>query len=123
MSNPIYYDDDDDEESSTPLRDIIIFKLPSSIAITLVLSTEEPVDFLIMEDEHFDTILATKSKEVIKSSVEDLVQSQIFSYFNNDCTSSDDDSFEDIDYVKASPPDSKPVRLEEVKDKILREKL
>nr|GFA21386.1 hypothetical protein [Tanacetum cinerariifolium] len=31
---PIYYDDDDDEESSTPLRDIIIYELPSCIAIT-----------------------------------------------------------------------------------------
>nr|GFC87105.1 hypothetical protein [Tanacetum cinerariifolium] len=39
------------------------------------------------------------------------------------CTSSDDDSFEDIDYVEASPPDSEPVSLEEVKDDILRVKL
>ncbi|GJW49314.1 hypothetical protein Tco_0090665 [Tanacetum coccineum] len=38
-----------------------------------VLSTEEPVDSLIMEDEHLDTILATESDEVIKSSVENLV--------------------------------------------------
>nr|GEV65252.1 hypothetical protein [Tanacetum cinerariifolium] len=69
----IYYNDDDDEESSTPLRDIIIFELSSCIAITPVLSTEEPVDSLIMEEEHLDTIPATKSDEVIKSSVEDLV--------------------------------------------------
>ncbi|GJY32519.1 hypothetical protein Tco_0416988 [Tanacetum coccineum] len=40
-----------------------------------------------------------------------------------DDTSSDDDSFEDIDYVEASPPDSELVSLEEVKDDILREKL
>ncbi|GKA34521.1 hypothetical protein Tco_0720950 [Tanacetum coccineum] len=33
-----------------------------------------------------------------------------------DDTSSDGDSFEDIDYVEASPPDSKLVSLEEVKD-------
>ncbi|GKB68395.1 hypothetical protein Tco_0929807 [Tanacetum coccineum] len=33
-----------------------------------------------------------------------------------DDTSSDDDSFEDIDYVEASPPDSELVSLEEVKD-------
>nr|GFA88320.1 hypothetical protein [Tanacetum cinerariifolium] len=63
----IYYDDDDDEKSSTPLRDIIISELPSCIAITPVLSTEEPVDSLIMEDEHLDTILTTESDEVIKS--------------------------------------------------------
>ncbi|GJW42950.1 hypothetical protein Tco_0071749, partial [Tanacetum coccineum] len=61
---PIYYDDDNDEESSIPLRDIIISVLPPCIAITPVLSTVEPVDSLIMKDEHLDTILATKSDEV-----------------------------------------------------------
>nr|GFA31058.1 hypothetical protein [Tanacetum cinerariifolium] len=40
---------------------------------TPVLSTEEPDNSLSMGDEHLDTILATKSNEVIKSSVEDLV--------------------------------------------------
>nr|GEX28826.1 hypothetical protein [Tanacetum cinerariifolium] len=50
--------DDDDDYNST---------------ITLVLSTEEPVDSLSMGDEHLDTIPATESDEVIKSSVEDLV--------------------------------------------------
>ncbi|GJT98207.1 hypothetical protein Tco_1093725 [Tanacetum coccineum] len=38
---------------------------------------------------------------------------EIFSDFNNDCTSSDDDSFEDTDYIEASPPDSELVSLEE----------
>ncbi|GJX41838.1 hypothetical protein Tco_0256828 [Tanacetum coccineum] len=56
----IYYDDDDDEDYT--------------IAITPVLSTEDPVDSLIMEDEHLDTIPVTESDEVIKSSVENLVQ-------------------------------------------------
>nr|GEX75398.1 hypothetical protein [Tanacetum cinerariifolium] len=147
---PYYYDEDDDEESSTPLTYIIISELPPCITITPVLSTEELVDSLIMEDEHLETISATKSEEVIKSSVEDLVpipsesegvsydtcyvpfcdnsppldflndHFEIFFDFNADCTSSDDDSFEDIDYVEASPPDSEPVSLEEVKDEILR---
>ncbi|GKG41721.1 hypothetical protein Tco_0473472 [Tanacetum coccineum] len=49
---PICYDDDEDY----------------TIAITPVLSTEEPVDSLIMEDEHLDAIPATESDEVIKSS-------------------------------------------------------
>nr|GEX54122.1 hypothetical protein [Tanacetum cinerariifolium] len=150
---PIYYDDDDDEESSIPLRDSIIFELPSCIAITPVLSTEEPFNTLIMEDEHLDIIPATKSDEVIKSSVKDLVpvlsesegifddtcdvpfcdnsppldvlsdHFEIFSDFNDDCTSSDDDSFEDIDYDEASPTDSEPFSLEEVKDEILCVKL
>ncbi|GJS78223.1 hypothetical protein Tco_0728104 [Tanacetum coccineum] len=56
----VYYDDDDDEDYT--------------IAITPVLLTKEPVDSLIMEDEHLDTIPATESDKVIKSSVENLVQ-------------------------------------------------
>nr|GEZ76595.1 hypothetical protein [Tanacetum cinerariifolium] len=44
-----------------------------TIAITLVLSTEESDNSLSMRDEHLDTIPATKSDKVIKSSVEDLV--------------------------------------------------
>ncbi|GKD63626.1 hypothetical protein Tco_1305734 [Tanacetum coccineum] len=48
---------------------------------------------------------------------------EIFFDFNDDCTSSDDDSFENIDYVEASPLDYELVSLEEVKDDILREKL
>nr|GFC68608.1 hypothetical protein [Tanacetum cinerariifolium] len=42
-------------------------------AITSVLSTEETENSLSMGDEHLDTIPATESDEVIKSSVEDLV--------------------------------------------------
>ncbi|GJW57752.1 hypothetical protein Tco_0104483 [Tanacetum coccineum] len=154
---PICYDDDEDD----------------TIAVTPVLLTEEPVDSLIMEDEHLDTILATESDEVIKSSVENLVpipsesegipdsvcdvplcnnptpleafkeHSEIVVDFNDDSTSSDDDSpyGEDIDYVDASPPDAEIVSSEVVeivipevggidtdilltiKDDILREKL
>ncbi|GKG53403.1 hypothetical protein Tco_0552671, partial [Tanacetum coccineum] len=55
---PICYDDDEND----------------TIAVTPVLSTEEPVDSLIIEDEHLDTILETESDEVKKSSVENLVQ-------------------------------------------------
>nr|GFB58375.1 hypothetical protein [Tanacetum cinerariifolium] len=44
-----------------------------TIAITLVLSTEEPVNSLSVGDEHLDTIPATESNELIKSSVEDLI--------------------------------------------------
>ncbi|GJZ31440.1 hypothetical protein Tco_0576487 [Tanacetum coccineum] len=141
--NFIYYDDDDDEESSIPLSDVIS-ELPPCVAITPVLSTEEPDNSLSMGDEHLDTILATESDEVIKSSVEDLVpilnQFEEFSDSNNDSTSIDDDSFSinDIDYVDASPPESELVSLEVVengngeidtdilltiKDDILREKL
>nr|GFD44712.1 hypothetical protein [Tanacetum cinerariifolium] len=51
------YDDDDDYDS----------------AITPILSTEETENSLSMGDEHLDTIPATKSDEVIKSSVENLI--------------------------------------------------
>ncbi|GJZ26182.1 hypothetical protein Tco_0570435 [Tanacetum coccineum] len=146
---PICYDDHEDY----------------TIAITPVLSTEEPVDSLIMKDEHLDAIPATESDKVIKSSVENLVptpsesegipdkmcdvplcnnptpleavkeHSEIVVDFNDDSTSSDDDSpyGEDIDYVDASPPDSELVSLEvvenvtpedgEIEDDILCEKL
>ncbi|GJZ57888.1 hypothetical protein Tco_0613382 [Tanacetum coccineum] len=57
-NRPIVYYDDDDEDYT--------------IAITPVLSTKEPVDSLIMEDEHLDTIPATESDEVIKSLLQDL---------------------------------------------------
>nr|GEX49340.1 hypothetical protein [Tanacetum cinerariifolium] len=53
---PFYsYDDDDNED------------------YTIAITPEEPVDYLIMKNEHLDTILATESDEVIKSSVEELV--------------------------------------------------
>nr|GFB89007.1 hypothetical protein [Tanacetum cinerariifolium] len=87
-----------------------------TIAITPVLSTEEPVDSFIIEDEHLDTIPPI---DISKDQFEDFFDS------NDDSTLIDDVYFsiDDIDYVKASPPDSELVSLEEVKDDILREKL
>nr|GEW81794.1 hypothetical protein [Tanacetum cinerariifolium] len=55
----ICYNDDDDEDCI--------------IAITPILSTNDPDNSLSMGDEHLDTVLATESDEVIKSSVENLV--------------------------------------------------
>ncbi|GKE16416.1 hypothetical protein Tco_1423993, partial [Tanacetum coccineum] len=55
-----------------PLNEIIS-QIPSSIAITLVLSTIEPDDSLIMGDENLSTIPEKESDEFINSSVEDLV--------------------------------------------------
>ncbi|GKC55712.1 hypothetical protein Tco_1083310 [Tanacetum coccineum] len=96
-----------------------------------------------MKDEHLDTIPATESNEVIKSSVENLVpipsefkgisedtcdvpvcedpptfdalndHSEIFSDSNNDGTSSDDDDFENIEYIEASPLNLEIVCLKE----------
>ncbi|GJY40167.1 hypothetical protein Tco_0427437 [Tanacetum coccineum] len=134
---------DDDDEYTIQYKEYVE---NSSNAITPNLSTEEPDNFLSMGDEHLSTIPETESDEVIKSSVEDLVpipsesegisddtcdvpfcdnsppldvlndHFEIFSDFNDDCTSSDDDYSEDIDYVEASPPDSKLVSLDKVKD-------
>nr|GEU72048.1 pre-mRNA splicing Prp18-interacting factor [Tanacetum cinerariifolium] len=116
-NRPAFYDDDDDDD------------VDYTIAITPILSTEEPVDSLSMGDEHLDIILATESDEVIKSSVKDLVP------IPNDISSSDDDSLynENIEYVEASPHDSEVVSLEvaeivipedeEIKDDNLHKKL
>nr|GFA03527.1 hypothetical protein [Tanacetum cinerariifolium] len=106
---PTFYDDDDDEYS-IQYREYLE---NSSNAITPNLPTKEPDNSLSIGDEHLSTILKTESDEVIKSSVEDLVP----------IPSDDDDSFDNIDYVEASPPDSELVSLEKVKDDILREKL
>ncbi|GKD55978.1 hypothetical protein Tco_1289365, partial [Tanacetum coccineum] len=70
-----FYDDDDDDESSIPLRDIIMSELPPCIAITLILSIEEPADSLSMGDKHLSTIPEMELDKVIKSSVENLVPS------------------------------------------------
>nr|GFA42999.1 hypothetical protein [Tanacetum cinerariifolium] len=55
----IFYNDDDDEDCT--------------IAITPILSTKEPDNSLSMGDEHLDTIPATESDKLIKSSIENLV--------------------------------------------------
>ncbi|GJX23745.1 hypothetical protein Tco_0228190 [Tanacetum coccineum] len=103
---PVCYDDDDDEESSIPLKDIIISGLPPCVAITPVLFTEEPVDSLIMEDEHLDTILETELNELIKSSVENLVQipSESEDSSNGECDlPSYDDSSKNHDLTFSNP--------------------
>ncbi|GKD35542.1 hypothetical protein Tco_1251051 [Tanacetum coccineum] len=120
-------------------------------SITPSLSPEEPVDSLIMEDEHLDTIPETESEEFIKSSVENLVQNpseyavlsdgenlstldalkdnfEILSDSNNDGTSSDDDDFEDVEYEEVNDVDQEEKEFDlddifQIQDVILREKL
>ncbi|GJY33915.1 hypothetical protein Tco_0418384 [Tanacetum coccineum] len=132
-NRPTFYDDDDDDDEYTiQYREYLE---NSSNAITPDLPNEEPDNSLSMGDEHLSTILEKESDEVIKSTVEDLIpipsesegisddtcdvpicdnsppldvfneHFEIFSDFNDDCTLSNDDSFEDIDYVEASPPE------------------
>nr|GFA50562.1 hypothetical protein [Tanacetum cinerariifolium] len=117
--NSFCYDDDDDEDYT--------------IAVTPVLSTEEPNNSLSMGDEHLDTIPATKSEEVIKSNVKDLIS--ILSESEAIPDTIDDDYLynENIEYVEASPHDYELVSLEvakivipedeEIEDDNLREKL
>nr|GEX62097.1 hypothetical protein [Tanacetum cinerariifolium] len=81
---------------------------------TITITPEDPVDSLIMKDEHLETIPATESDEVIKSNVEYLVPipSESEGIPDNMC----DVPFRD----NSSPLD---VSKEEVEDDILREKL
>nr|GFC18110.1 hypothetical protein [Tanacetum cinerariifolium] len=65
---PDCFDDENDEEESNSLNDNNISELPPCSAVT----PSEPIDSLSMGDEHLDTIPATESDELIKSSVEDL---------------------------------------------------
>nr|GEX96318.1 integrase, catalytic region, zinc finger, CCHC-type, peptidase aspartic, catalytic [Tanacetum cinerariifolium] len=108
--------------------------------------TKQPEYSLSMGDENLSTTPKTESDEIIKSSVENLVlipskyegifddtcdvpifedsstfdalkdHSEILSDSNDDDTLSDDDAFEDIEYVEASLPNSELVSLEEVND-------
>ncbi|GJS10640.1 hypothetical protein Tco_0367436 [Tanacetum coccineum] len=96
-------DDDDYEASIIPLNDITS-QIPSSIAITPVLSTLEPEDSLIMGDENLGTILEKESDEVIKSSVEDLVpipsESEDTSGSDSGCDLPSCDDFSTIDVLE-----------------------
>ncbi|GKE12052.1 hypothetical protein Tco_1415603 [Tanacetum coccineum] len=90
-----------------------------TIAITPILSTKEPIDSLIMEDEHLDTIPSVENLVPILSEFKGIFEdmcdvpvcedpstfdalsnhSGILSDPNDDGTSSDDDDFKDIEYV------------------------
>ncbi|GJY12615.1 putative reverse transcriptase domain-containing protein [Tanacetum coccineum] len=71
---PAFYEDDDEEYT---------------IAITLVLPTEEPDNSLSMGDEHLSTIPKTESDKLIKSIVENLVpipsEFEDFSNIESEC--------------------------------------
>nr|GEX43517.1 hypothetical protein [Tanacetum cinerariifolium] len=98
---PVCYDDDDDEEEEgfNSLQDNIISELPPCSAIT----PNEPVDSLIREDEHFNTILATKSDEFIKSYVENLVPIPSESEDESECDVPDCDDSQTIKFFQRFP--------------------
>nr|GEX63352.1 hypothetical protein [Tanacetum cinerariifolium] len=136
-NHPIFYDNDEHSIQ------YMLYLENYSKVITPVSPIEEPEYSLSMEDEHLSTTSETELDEIIKSSVENLVpipseyegilddtcdvpickdsstlkdHFEILSDFNDDDTSSDDDAFEDIEFVEASLPDSELVSLEEVND-------
>ncbi|GJZ84627.1 hypothetical protein Tco_0649966 [Tanacetum coccineum] len=141
-NRPTFYDNDDDEYT-------IIYSKPK--AITPDLPIEEPDNSLIMGDEHLDTIPSVENLAPIPSEFEGISEdtcdvpvcedpstfdalsdhSEILSDSNDDGTSSDDDDFEDIEYVSLEEvndvdQEEKEFDLEDIlqiQDVILREKL
>nr|GEX87767.1 hypothetical protein [Tanacetum cinerariifolium] len=91
-------------------NEIKIDEFKGNFNITPSLSTEEPDNSLSMGDEHLDTILATKSNEFIKSSVENLILIPSESEGIPDNMYSF--SIDNIDYVEASSLNSKLVSSE-----------
>ncbi|GJT95992.1 hypothetical protein Tco_1091510 [Tanacetum coccineum] len=124
---PTFYNNDDDEYT-------IIYSKPKAITPDLLI--EEPNNSLIMGDEHLDTIPSVENLVPILSELEGISDDtcdmpvgedsstfdalsdhlEILSDSNNDGTSSDDDSYENIEYVEALPLNLEIVSLEEVND-------
>nr|GEU96643.1 hypothetical protein [Tanacetum cinerariifolium] len=127
-------------KSSTSLKNTSQISLVHAIAP--ILSTKEPEYSLSVGYKHLNTTPEMEPDKIIKSGVEELVpipsecevtledkrecdvpvcenspicddHSEIFSDSNNDDILSDDDAFEDIEYVEASLPDPEIVSVEE----------
>ncbi|GKC45565.1 hypothetical protein Tco_1063287 [Tanacetum coccineum] len=151
----------DKQYQQEDIQELISKLLEDHKAITPDLLVEEPDKSLSMGDEHLSTILKMESDELIKSSVENLVpipseskgisddtcdmpvgedsstfdalndHSEILSDPNDDGTSSDDNDFEDIEYVSLEEVNDVDQEEEEIdlkdilqiQDVILREKL
>ncbi|GJV52308.1 hypothetical protein Tco_1448049 [Tanacetum coccineum] len=128
-NRPLFYDYDDDEYT-------IIYSKPKAIPPNLPI--EEPDNSLSMGDEHPDTISSIENLVPIPSEFEGISDdtcdmpvgkdsstfdalsdhSEILSDSNNDDTSSDDDSYENIEYVEASP-----LNLERCRNILMKKKM
>ncbi|GJX21713.1 hypothetical protein Tco_0226158 [Tanacetum coccineum] len=91
----IYCDDDDDDDDDEDY--------------TIAITPDLPItDSLIMEDEHLDTIPATESDELIKSSIENLVpipsESEDFSDIESECDVPDCDDSQTTNFSTFSNP-------------------
>ncbi|GJX66350.1 hypothetical protein Tco_0300693 [Tanacetum coccineum] len=132
-SSPIESVLNGDNVISSPKIDLLIEEFAGELALIapippgIVEANLDPKeDICFIENLMYDNSFPCLS-ETLKDDSETVINS------NNDYSSSDDDSYEDIDYVDASPPDSELVSLGEVKDfhpedgeiedDILREKL
>ncbi|GKE79061.1 hypothetical protein Tco_1545181, partial [Tanacetum coccineum] len=113
LNRPAFYDDDDDDDDEYTIQ--YREYLENSVEKLVPIPSESEG----ISNDTCDVPFCDNSPPL------DVLNDhfKIFSDFNNDCTSSDDDSFKDIDYVEASPLDFELVSLEEVKDDILHEKL
>nr|GEV20027.1 hypothetical protein [Tanacetum cinerariifolium] len=106
------------KKSSTSLKNTS--QISSVHAIAPILSTEEP-EYSLSIGECEVTLEDKRECDVLvceDSSTFDVCDdhSEIFSNSNNDDISSDDDAFEDIEYVEASLPDPELVSLDEEND-------
>nr|GEV76273.1 reverse transcriptase domain-containing protein [Tanacetum cinerariifolium] len=92
--NSFCYDDDDDDDD----KDYTVAITPDFLI----------TNSLIMENEHFDTILETESDELIKSSVENLVpipsESEDFFDIKSKCDMPDCDDSQTINFSTFSNP-------------------
>ncbi|GJW71451.1 hypothetical protein Tco_0128368 [Tanacetum coccineum] len=125
-----------DEDDYIPLGDIIA-RYSTSKAITPDLPIEEPDNSLSMGDEHLSTIPTTESDKIDPileefagelAHIPPIPPGIVEANFDpNDDTSSDDDDFEDVEYVSLEEVnDEKEFNLEDIfqiQDVILREKL
>nr|GFC16159.1 hypothetical protein [Tanacetum cinerariifolium] len=114
----VCYDDDDDEEGYNSLKDNIISELLPYSAVT----PTEPIDSLIMVDEHLNIIPATESDKFIKSCVENIVPNPSESEGESGCdvlagfTTFSNVLFDD-DY-DADSSDDQSLSVEDVREKI-----
>nr|GEY05051.1 hypothetical protein [Tanacetum cinerariifolium] len=137
-NRPAFYNYDDDDEDYTIA--ITLEEADNSLSmedeyLDIILATE--LDEVIKSSVEDLVPIPSESEGTLDNMCDvpfcdnspplDILKDQFenFSDSNDDSTSIDDDylSIDDINYVEASPPNSKLVSLEEVKDDILREKL
>ncbi|GJZ92155.1 hypothetical protein Tco_0664220 [Tanacetum coccineum] len=120
-SSPIESVLNHDNVISSPKIDLLIEEFDGELALIAPippgiveanLDPKEDIRFIknLMYDNSFP-----RPPKTLKDDSETVIDS------NNDYSSSDDDSYEDIDYVEASPPDSELISLEEVVEIVIPE--